>query len=185
MMDVAYTGNRISALRRQKGWTQKELADRLHVTDKAVSKWERGLNFPELSLLEPLSTVLDTTVQDLLGLKAAPDSMLLESVTKLHRQEMDRLRKKLLLCGCIFVGLGIAVLFSLLLSEQPLLPLWILAAVLFIAGFSVLRSFADPAALFWSGAIRGSRPETMFAFFLKSPPTFQVPPGEDEETPKK
>lgn len=43
-MDVAYTGNRISALRRQKGWTQKELADRLHVTDKAVSKWERGLS---------------------------------------------------------------------------------------------------------------------------------------------
>lgn len=41
-MDAAATGKRIAELRRQKGWTQKQLAEQLHVTDKAVSKWERG-----------------------------------------------------------------------------------------------------------------------------------------------
>lgn len=54
-MDAAATGKRIAALRRQKGWTQKQLAEQLHVTDKAVSKWERGLNFPDLGLIEPLA----------------------------------------------------------------------------------------------------------------------------------
>lgn len=50
-MDASYTGVQISTLRRQKDMTQKELARLLHVTDKAVSKWERGRNFPDLILL--------------------------------------------------------------------------------------------------------------------------------------
>lgn len=41
-MDAGYTGKKIADLRRQMGWTQKQLAEQLHVTDKAVSKWERG-----------------------------------------------------------------------------------------------------------------------------------------------
>ena len=57
-MDASYTGNQISTLRRQKGMTQKELAEILHVTDKAVSKRERGKNFPDLILLQPLAEVL-------------------------------------------------------------------------------------------------------------------------------
>lgn len=43
-MDAAATGKRIAALRQQKCWTQKQLAEQLHVTDKAVSKWERGVS---------------------------------------------------------------------------------------------------------------------------------------------
>lgn len=43
-MDMQYTGNKITALRKEKGWTQKEVAERLHVSIAAVSKWERGLN---------------------------------------------------------------------------------------------------------------------------------------------
>lgn len=43
-MKAAETGKRIAALRQQKGWTQKQLAEQLHVTDKAVSKWERGVS---------------------------------------------------------------------------------------------------------------------------------------------
>ena len=43
-MDAAATGKRIAPLRQQKGWTQKQLAVHLHVTDKAVSKWERGVS---------------------------------------------------------------------------------------------------------------------------------------------
>ena len=59
-MDAAYTGKEISERRKALGLTQKELAEKLHVTDKAVSKWERGINFPDLGLMENLAKVLDT-----------------------------------------------------------------------------------------------------------------------------
>ena len=41
----------LAQLRREKGWTQKDLAEKLYVSDKAVSKWERGLSVPDVSLL--------------------------------------------------------------------------------------------------------------------------------------
>ena len=46
--------------------TQKELADKLHITDKAVSKWERGLSFPDISILIPLAEILHISLYDLL-----------------------------------------------------------------------------------------------------------------------
>lgn len=51
-MNAEYTGKKIAELRKNKDMTQKELAEKLHVTDKAVSKWERGVNFPDLELNE-------------------------------------------------------------------------------------------------------------------------------------
>ena len=57
-MDNMKTGQLIRDLRKEKGMTQKELADKLHITDRAVSKWERGLCAPEISLLEPLAEAL-------------------------------------------------------------------------------------------------------------------------------
>ena len=50
-MDAKVLGSRITELRKQKGITQRELSQRLHVTDGAVSKWERGVNYLNLSLL--------------------------------------------------------------------------------------------------------------------------------------
>lgn len=57
-MDALETGKRIQNLRKQHCWTQKALAEQLCVSDKAVSKWERGLNFPDMTILEPLAKVL-------------------------------------------------------------------------------------------------------------------------------
>jgi len=57
----------ISELRREKSLTQRELADRLHVTDKAVSKWERGKGYPEITLLQSLADVLGVTTSELLS----------------------------------------------------------------------------------------------------------------------
>ena len=45
----------IMSLRHEKNWTQKDLADKLNVTDKAISKWERGLGFPDINQIEPLA----------------------------------------------------------------------------------------------------------------------------------
>ena len=53
-MDCEKTGKLIRRLRQEKGYTQAGLADRLHVSDKAVSKWERGLGCPDISLLPQL-----------------------------------------------------------------------------------------------------------------------------------
>ena len=57
-MDARYTGEQIAAARRAKGLTQKQLADALGVTDKAVSKWERGLKYPDIVLFQPISELL-------------------------------------------------------------------------------------------------------------------------------
>ena len=65
-MDNAKTGAFIRELRRERNMTQKELADELHITDRAVSKWERGLNAPDIALLEPLSEALGVTIAELI-----------------------------------------------------------------------------------------------------------------------
>ena len=64
-------GATISALRREKGLTQLELARQMGVTDKAVSKWERDLSFPDVASLPKLAEVLDTSVDELLEVKTA------------------------------------------------------------------------------------------------------------------
>ena len=66
-MDKEKTGQLITELRKEKGMTQKQLAKALNVTDKAVSKWERGLSFPDISMLEPLSELLDISIMELLA----------------------------------------------------------------------------------------------------------------------
>ncbi|OUO47882.1 transcriptional regulator [Olsenella sp. An285] len=64
-------GATISALRKEKGMTQLELARQMGVTDKAVSKWERNLSFPDVASLPKLAEVLGTFVDDLLEVKTA------------------------------------------------------------------------------------------------------------------
>ena len=65
-MDHYVTGAAIRALREKQGMTQEELAEKLCVSDKAVSKWETGRGFPDVSLLEPLGRALRISVPELL-----------------------------------------------------------------------------------------------------------------------
>ena len=66
-MNKERLGNFISGERKDLGLTQKDLASALHVTDKAVSKWERGMSYPDVTLLEPLAAALDLTVEELMA----------------------------------------------------------------------------------------------------------------------
>lgn len=66
-MDAGKTGRLIAALRRERAMTQKQLAQALCVSDKAVSKWERGRGCPEVSLLPALSAVLQADLAALLS----------------------------------------------------------------------------------------------------------------------
>lgn len=65
-MDCSKTGKIILELRKEKGMTQKQLADAINISDKTVSKWERGLGCPDVSLLSELSEVLEVNVEKLL-----------------------------------------------------------------------------------------------------------------------
>ena len=65
-MDAKKIGEIISKKRIELKMTQKELAEKLFVTDKAVSKWERGLSLPDISLLIPLAEILNISLYDLL-----------------------------------------------------------------------------------------------------------------------
>lgn len=58
-MNKERLGSFIGERRRELGLTQRELAERLHVTNKAVSKWECGLSYPDVTLLEPLASALE------------------------------------------------------------------------------------------------------------------------------
>ena len=66
-MDRYVTGAVIRKLRENKKMTQEELADQLFVSSKAISKWETGQGFPDISLIEPLAKALDISVIELLS----------------------------------------------------------------------------------------------------------------------
>ena len=66
-MNRYVTGAMIKRLRENRGVTQQQLAERIHVSGKAVSKWETGRGYPDVSLLEPLSAALGVSVIELLS----------------------------------------------------------------------------------------------------------------------
>ena len=65
-MDAKRIGDYIAQKRKEVKLSQKDLAQLLHITDKAISKWERGLSFPDISLLIPLADILKVSLYDLL-----------------------------------------------------------------------------------------------------------------------
>lgn len=97
-MDKAKTGALIAAARKEKNLTQRELAAALHVSDRAISKWERGAGFPDISLLEPLADTLDLGVLDLLrgerGTEPEPEPTVRQALAFLARQAKERTRKR-------------------------------------------------------------------------------------------
>ncbi len=65
-MDLSKVGNLICYLRKEKGLTQKQLADNMNISDKTISKWERGLGCPDVSLLPELSSLLGVNIEKIL-----------------------------------------------------------------------------------------------------------------------
>lgn len=75
-MDLAKTGRLIRDLRREKGMTQQQFAAQMNISDKTVSKWERGLGLPDVSLLPDVSRILGVDLEGLLsGKSASRDSL--------------------------------------------------------------------------------------------------------------
>jgi len=113
-MDNGKMGRFISELRKSQQMTQKDLAARLNVTDKAISKWERGLSCPDISLLAPLSDILCVTIDELLnGDRSSAEAVNPQTIVVNALQYADKAVKskaKLIqnICAAVFSGLILA-----------------------------------------------------------------------------
>ena len=113
-MDQQKIGVFIARRRKELNLTQKELADKLGITDRAVSKWENGRCMPDLSLLQPLSRILGVGVNDLLSGEIIPEEKVREKSERNIMNAADMASLKYL--GSIRTGMaGLLSLFVLLL----------------------------------------------------------------------
>ena len=145
-MDQVRIGRFIAEERKKKGWTQKQLAEKLNISDKTISKWECGNGFPEVSLLLPLCDELEITVNDLLSgevvsgenyLKKAENNM----VEMIQEREANRKQFRLTLAlGAVSLVSFITLLIvTCLYTDVIPLPMKVIlitvACAIFTVGF--------------------------------------------------
>jgi len=115
-------GRFISDARKARDMTQKDLGDKLNVTDKAVSKWERGQSYPDISLLVPLSDALGITINELLNGERSQETPpeteatvknVLQYADKTVKSKTKSIRKRVVAVGLIVLIPWIAIGFAL------------------------------------------------------------------------
>ena len=102
-------GMMIAALRKEQGMTQLELAEKMGVTDKAVSKWERDLSCPDISTLPNLAEIFGISVDDLMQVKPGAD----------EKKDVPELVHTILTGVALAMGVAVMVL-SFLHQVDPL-----------------------------------------------------------------
>lgn len=102
-------GMMIASLRKEKGMTQMELAEKMGITDKAVSKWERDLSCPDVNSLPKLAEIFDVTVDELMQVKTEAR----EEITKDKKVSVE------LICKAVALAMGVAVVVLSILDELP------------------------------------------------------------------
>ena len=121
-MDKIQVGLKIANYRKEKGITQKDLAEKLGVTDKSVSKWETGVNFPDVAILETLAEELGITVLELLDLETSSADEIVKEMTEFSEVqrkmalERERISKTEIVLISIFLIVGEWIFLSLMLS---------------------------------------------------------------------
>ena len=101
-------GMKISSLRKEKGMTQLELAEKMGVTDKAVSKWERDLSYPDINSIPKLAEIFGVSVDELMQVKT-------ETKENISKNKIDGIVDTIL--KGIGVAMGIAVTVLSILGE--------------------------------------------------------------------
>lgn len=131
-IDNAKFGAFLVQLRKEKGMTQKELAEKLYVSDKAVSKWERGLSLPDIALLQPMGELLEVSVTELLSgqyikedqqLTVKEVEPLLTGALTMTAQEQETQRANRQTWGKRFAAALLAFCVEILLVGK-VVPLW-------------------------------------------------------------
>lgn len=111
-------GEMISELRKEKGMTQSDLAEKMNVTDKAVSKWERDLACPDINSISTLAAILGVTTDELLNAKKD---------TKIKSEETEKLIN--LILKAVALAMGICVIVTSMLKEIDMYSAFTLLAV--------------------------------------------------------
>lgn len=113
-MNKQKTGGLIAAIRKEKGLTQEQLGEKLYVTAKAVSKWERGDSAPGVDLLEPLARELGISVTELLaGERVEPEDLNQKAqqlALQMLRREKQAIYRTILLAATVMVLAVVLVL---------------------------------------------------------------------------
>ena len=139
-MDQIKIGKFIADERKRKGYTQKQLSEKLEISDKTISKWERGNGFPEVSLLLPLCNELEITVNELLSGERVSEEdyrrKAEENMVNLVKEAQES-KKKIILSGMV-AGLAlIAAIPLFVLSGALMMETW-LRIILIVIGFVIL-----------------------------------------------
>ena len=122
VLHIMFSEN-LKTLRKQKGFSQEELAGRLHVVRQTISKWEKNLSVPDADTLIRLAEILEVSVSELLGTNIAKENMagnVAEQLSRINEQLAIRNRRSrriwkaivILLAAIILVNLLIVILFS-------------------------------------------------------------------------
>lgn len=131
-MDQIAFGDFISSLRKERNLTQKELGELLHISDKAISKWERGISVPDVAMIENLGMVLQVSPLELMQgkrfeekqiSKQEVDTAFHETVIQTQKQEKRKERKLWILFGGILLFLIILIVFGKQIANS-LLDRW-------------------------------------------------------------
>ena len=129
-------GENLKTLRKQKGFSQEELATRLHVVRQTISKWEKNLSVPDADTLIRLAEILEVSVSELLGAKIENEntaSDVAEQLSRINEQLAIKNRRSrriwkivaIILAAIVLINILIAVLFSVpnlnegIQSNQP------------------------------------------------------------------
>jgi len=121
-------GMMIAELRKEKGMTQLELAEKMGVTDKAVSKWERDLSCPDINSLPNLAEILGVTVDELMQIKREAEK------PKQSPKEIAQLIFKV-----VPLAMGVAVVVLSIMDELPIQSGFIMLGIgIFCAGMALL-----------------------------------------------
>ena len=111
-------GENIRRLRKEKGFTQEELAVRLQVVRQTISKWEKNLSVPDAEMLQKISDVLETPVDELLGAAVPPESdrnELAEQLARINEQLAVKNRRSKRIWTVIAVVFSVFILVNILL----------------------------------------------------------------------
>ncbi len=116
-MDSKKSGTFLAAVRKERNMTQSELGEKLHVTDKAVSRWERGVGLPDIHLLEPLAESLGISVLELMRSERIEQEPICEETAseaisnalELARTQRKQDRQIILKLLLAFLGIAVAL----------------------------------------------------------------------------
>lgn len=159
-MEAKQFGQFIAGIRKEKKMTQAELAQQIHVTDKAVSRWERGLGFPDIQTLEPLAQALGITVLELMRSEKKeteeqdqqPEERrytqgevaeMLQNAGDISRQQKKQDRNANVIVGIVLAAITVIVWMTKLASLGGALVIGGIAATVFVSLWYFFQNIDD------------------------------------------